>query len=162
LPPPPSYKWGFNWGGRYVKMPDPMHFEIAVTPTGAIQLAHDLRTLAGRPPAYARPEEELLVDIFSSPAAEDDEVVCHGKDGALWHKSGGGAWVRIGGGIAKGSSPAISRFNRVETRDGVPVTIHGYKVVVTGLDGQFWKIEKTAAGWGAWRKIGGAAAFVPV
>lgn len=155
-------KWGFNWGGRYRTKPDPMHFDPAVTPAGAAQLIHDLRTLDGRPPSTPRPEEDIKVDIFSSPSTCDGHVVVHGQDDALWYKHGGGAWIRVGGGIAKGSSPSINRFRRVENHDGVPIVVEGHEVVVTGLDGRFYRIELTANGWGAWRRLGGAAAKVTV
>ena len=41
-------RWGFGWGGLYAK-PDPMHFEIALTPAGAARRIADLRALDGRP-----------------------------------------------------------------------------------------------------------------
>ena len=51
-------KWGFFWGGLYAK-PDPMHFEINVTPAQAARLIADLRALDGRPvPPEVIPQPE--------------------------------------------------------------------------------------------------------
>lgn len=42
-------RWGFGWGGLYASKPDPMHFELALTPLGAAARIADLRALDGRP-----------------------------------------------------------------------------------------------------------------
>ncbi len=52
-------RWGFAWGGLYANKPDPMHFEIALTPAQAAKRIAELRALDGRPhpapPAPAPP-----------------------------------------------------------------------------------------------------------
>lgn len=55
-------RWGFRWGGTYVSKPDPMHFELNLTPRGVAALIADLRALDGRPvPEHPWPFEETPV-----------------------------------------------------------------------------------------------------
>lgn len=88
-------RWGFRWGGTYSTKPDPMHFEIAVTPAGAAALIADLRELDGRPVAahpwpwkaddmYA-PTDVMAIIPADELAIDDDGHLLMRADGTIEH-----------------------------------------------------------------------------
>lgn len=59
-----SRRWGWYWGGLYASKPDPMHFDVDVSPEQAARLIADLRDLDDRPtpiPVSTYSQEDVML-----------------------------------------------------------------------------------------------------